>query len=396
MDPNQAFSRLQNLNSLGRSYCFGSELNPVYCRNRNNPIKYNKGPEDKMKAIRDEFHSLFMRICQLGLQLHERGMDKDAGLIFMKLMIALEKYPGLGDDRKNRALWNIAKFNLDIEDQDEYEWTLTKVAETHDNPMHQEDPCLPLVDSLTKSSKRAGHDLLKLWKTHYMTDGETSLAIPPIQRSAQYRNAGVASRLLAPLNSVANSPPALFNQEGLHLAATRGYKQNLKNFLGAGAQVDAPDLHKHTALFLAAAKGHEECCAELIGWGADVNGRDRHGTTILEVAAGAGHFKVVQRLVNAGAEVNPNSVCCTSTPLQAAIENPESPLEVALYLMGQNGDVRIQRQDGKNAIDLAEGRCGFLASIMRQKEVLGPKHFLDPPQVLSFDQRHLEFGPGLP
>lgn len=366
------------------------------CRIQEKPFDYNQRPEDKMKAIRDEFHSLFMRICQSGLQLHEQGMDIVAGPIFLKLMIALERYPELGDDRKNGALWNIANFYLDIGDQDEYEWALTKVAETHDIPMHQEDPCLPLVDSLIETSRRAGRDLLKLWDKHYMAAGETSLAIPPIQRSAQHKNAGVASRLLAPPNSIARSPPALFNQEGLHIAAVQGYEQTLKTFLRAGAQVDAPDFHKHTALFLAAARGHEGCCAELMNWGADVNSRDRHGTTILEAAAGAGHLNVVKRLVNAGAEVNPKLVCCTSTPLQAAIENPESPLEVALYLVNRNGDVRTRRQDGKNAIDLAEGRSEFLATIMRQKEVPGPQGLFDPPQAFSFVQSHLEFGPSLP
>ena len=395
MDPNQAFPRLQNLNSLGSSYTFGSELPPVYCRNRDNPVKYNKRPEDKMKTIGDGFHLLFVEICQLGLQLHERGMDNEACRIFMDLMIALVRYPGLCDDRKYGALCEIATFYLDIGDQDIHEWVLTKAAEAHDTLIDVKDPCPQLANSLTKTSRRAENDLRKLWEKQ-MAPVDTSLAIPPIQRSAQHRNAGVALALLAHPNSIAHSRPALFNQEALHIAATRNNEQNLKILLCAGAQVDAPDIHNHTALSLAAAKGHERCCAELIDWGADVNGRNIHGTTILEVAAGAGHIKVVQQLVNAGAEVNPSFKCCTSSPLQAAIENPQSPLDVALYLMGKNGDVSIRRNDGKNAIDLAEKRCVFLAGIMRQKEQLGPQGFFDPPQAFSFDQRHLLFGPSLP
>lgn len=395
IDPNPARTRLENLNSLGRSYAFGSELTPVHCRNQDNPVKYNKGPEDKMKAIKDEFHSLFIRIGQLGRQLHERSMDKDASLIFKELMIALERYHGLGDDRKYNALCNIAEFYRVKGDQDEHEWVITRAIEAHDPSIHPNDPCPLLAASFSETSRRAAHDLHKLWKKNFMVAGETSLAIPPIQRSAQQGNAGVASILLDRPNSIVHSPPALFNQEGLHIAATRGYEESLKNFLRAGAQVDAPDFHNHTALFLAAARGHEGCCAELINWEADVNRRDRHGTTILEVAAGAGHLKVVQRLVSAGAELNPECVCCTSTPLQAAIENPESPIEVALYLMGKDGDVSIRRKDGKNAIDLAKRRCAFLAEIMRQKELLGPQDVFGPPQTFSFDQRHLGFGPDL-
>lgn len=365
------------------------------CRDPGNPIKYNKEPDNKIKAIRDEFHSLFMDICQVGLQLHERGMDSEAGNVFLKLVSALGKYPGLGDDRKNGALWRIAQFFLDMGDQDEHEEVLTKAAETHDASMHQKDPCPPLVNSLIETSRRADRDLLKLWERVYMVAGETSLAIPPIQRSAQHNNANVASILLA-FKSIEHSPPALFNQESLHIAAIRGHKQNLTNLLRAGAQVDAPDLHNHTPLFLAAAKGHEECCAELIRYGAKVNSRDRHGTTILEVAAGAGHFRVVQQLVDAGADINPELICCTSSPLQAAIENRESPLEVTLYLMGKGGDVSIRRKDGKNAIDLAEERCAFWAEIIRQKDLQSRQGYFHPHQAYSFDQRHLDFGPGLP
>ena len=347
-----------------------------------------------MKAIGDEFHSLFMELCQLGLQLHERGTDNDADQIFVRLMIALERHPGLGDNRKNGALWNIAEFYRDIEDEDMHEWVLIRAAEAHDTPIDEKDPCPPLANSLIKTSKRAKNDLHKLWKKQMAPVG-TSLAIPPLQRSAQHRNASVASALLAHPNSIAHSPPALFNQEGLHIAATRNDEEKLKILLRGGAQVDAPDIHKHTALSLAAAKGHERCCMELIKCGADVNRRDTHGTTILEVAAGAGHIQVVQQLVEAGAEVNPTFVCCTSSPLQAAIENPNSSLEVALYLIEKNGDVSIRRKDGKNAIDLAKEKGEIWAGIMRQKEQLDLQGFYDPPQAFSSGQRHI-FGPGLP
>lgn len=220
----------------------------MFCRDRDIPIKYNKRPEDQMKAISDEFHSLFMDICKLGLHLHERRMNSDAGWIFMKLTFALVKYPGLGDDRKNGALLNIADCYKEMGDQNEHEWVLTKVVEAHDIPIHHKDPCSSLVASLNETSRRAEIDLLRLWEKYYMVAGETSLAIPPIQRSAQHRNAGVASRLLAGHVSIEHSPPALFNQEGIHIAATRGHEETLKKLLRKGAPVHALDLHKHSAL----------------------------------------------------------------------------------------------------------------------------------------------------
>ena len=372
-----------------------SELTPVYCCNQSNPVKYNKGPEDKMKAVKDGFHSLFMQICQLGLQSHERGMDNDADATLKELMVALERYPGLGYERKYNALWNIAEFHGVKGDQDEHEWALTKAIEAHDPSLHPNDPCPLLAASFSETSRRAADNLLELWKEVFLVAGETSLAIPPIQRSAQHRNPGVVSILLDRPNRIAHSPPALFNLEGLHIAASRGYEQTLKIHLLAGAQVDAPDIHNHTALFLAAAKGHEECCAELIKCHANVNCRDSHGTTILEVAARAGHIKVVQQLVEANAEINPDLVCCTSSPLQAAIANQRPHLDVALYLMGKGGNVSVRRADGKNAIDLADEKCPWLAGILRQKERWGPQDFLGPPQTFSFDQTQLDFSPGV-
>ena len=365
------------------------------CCNQSNPVKYNKGPEDKMKAIKDRFHSLFMQTCQLGLQFHKQGMDNDAGPILKELITALERYPGLGYERKYNALWNIAEFYGAKGDHDEHEWVLTKATEAHDPLLHPNDPYQLLAASFSETSRRAADDLLKLWEDVFMVAEEASLAIPPIQRSAQHRNAGVASILSDRPNRIALSPPALFNLEGLHIAASRGYEQTLKTFLLAGAEVDAPDIHNHTALFLAAAKGYEKCCAELIRCRADVNCRDRHGTTILEVAARAGHIKVVQQLVAANAEINPDLVCCTSSPLQAAIANQRPHLDVALYLMGQGGNVSVRRADGKNAIDLADKNCPWLAGILRQKERWGPQDFLGPPQIFSFDQTQLDFSPGL-
>ena len=290
----------------------------------------------------------------------------------MKVLLALEKYPGLCDGRKRGALLKIARFFQETRDQDELEWALVKAAETHDTSTLHENPCPPLAISFSKTSGRTRQVLLKLWQNSFLVDEAhlPSLAVPPIQRSAQHRNAGVASTLLDRPNSITRSPAALFNQEGLHLAASLGLTPTLTNFISAEAPVDAVDIHHHTALFLAAAKGHDDCCAVLLAAGADSNRRDIHGTGILEVAAKGGHVNIVKQLVDAGAEVNPFPiVCCTSSPLQAAIESPKSHHELALYLIEKGCDVGFRRRDGKNAIELAESKgYGFLAHIMRQNQ----------------------------
>ena len=382
---------------MGISYAFGSDVAPVHCRDRDNLETYNKRTEDNMKAISDEFHSLFIEVCHRGFRLHELGMEIDADRVLMKLVMALRTYHGLCDDRKKGALLKIAQFFLDTGDQDEHERVLIMVTEAGDNPVHQEDLCLRLADSLIETSKRARHGLLEHWKKHCMGSGEPSVALPSIQRSAQHRNPGVTLGLMMERqHRIANTPRALIERGALHIAATHGREQNLKNLLLFGrAQVDSLDLHNRTALFLAAANRREGCCAELIQWGARVDVRDMHGTTVLEAAAGAGHFQIVQRLVEAGADVNPDFVCCESSPLQAAIENRDSPLEIAFYLLGRNGDVSIPRKDGKTAIDLAADRpgCAILTEIMRQKQQLPlPSVF---GQHFTLDQQILEFVPDL-
>ena len=389
IDPNQAVLRFRKLNSFGRAHESGSHLSPVHCVRPDNPIKFNQGPENTMQAFRDEFHSLFMRICQIGLQLCDRGMNNDADRVFEKLMFALKKYPGLSDDRKRGALQNMANFHTKMGNQDECEWILmmdAEVAGPYDTAVHQEDSCQRLANSMAVTCGTTNCDLREHWKTHFMVPGETSLAVHPIPRSAQHRNAGIASKLSANPNS---SPPALFNQEGLHIAAIHGHEQTITSLLLAGAEVDATDIHHQTALFLAAKKGHEGSCAELLKFRANPNERNHHGNTILEVAAGAGHFSVVQQLVKAGAEVNAEIMCCTSSPLQAAIENPKAAFELVLYLIARGADVSTPRNDGTTAMDLAERRHPCLARILRQ-ELQGQQNFFGQTQLFSFDRSHLD------
>ena len=361
-------------------------LTRISCRAPDRPTNFNELPDHVTDTIRAELHSLFMAICKTGLQLHELEKDDIAHAILTKLVLTLEKYPGLCDPQKSGALLKIAKFYEDIGDQDEMEWVLGIAAQTHNASALHENPCQLLVQSLLENSNRARDVLLKLWQNKFMVDGEASLAIPPIQRSAQYSVAGVTSTMLAQTTSDTHSAPALFNLQGIHVAALLGSKENVVNFLQAGVQVDVLDLHNHTALFLAAAKGHEECCAALITKGANPNGRDRHGTTILEAAVRAGYLKIVMLLVNAGAEINPHLICCGSSPLQAAVESLESPDGFVFYLLENNADVTFQRRDGKNAIDLAEERkLWALALTMREKQQQGAQGLFEQGPSFPFD-----------
>ena len=341
---------------------------------------YNKDSNEKTRTIRDDYHWRFMRICHLGFQLHERGNTSDAERLFLRLYGTLQQYPGLSDDSKTSALQKMATFFRDVGDKDECEWVLKKIAETHLS-IRQRNPDKMLASSLVETSKRANDHLLKLWEDNYMDSAETSLALPPIPRLAQLRCTNVAPILAHLPLSIERSPPALANLEAIHIVAAQGEEESLGAYLAAGAPVDAADFHNHTALFLAAVKGHDGCCEQLIKHGAKPNGRNHHGTTILEAAAGAGHIDIVKRLVRAGAEVNPDLWCCSSSPLQAAIENAKSPLELGMYLINENADVSVRRSDGKNAIELADDKCPPLASYMRQIQMQGPQDLFNPRQI---------------
>ena len=349
-------------------------------------------PHDRQTTtFRNDLHELFVRICRLGSQLDKLGKNSDAERIFLKLNGALQRYPELSDESKNAALWTMADFFKDIGDTDECVSVLTKIIETHTS-LHPRDPHKPLANSLIETSKRIDDYISKLWDRLYMARGGASLALPPIQRSALLRCKHLRSILQYFSNSIARSPPALFNQEALHIAAAQGNEENLRALLEARAPTNAVDVHNHTALFLAALKGHDGCCALLIKHDANPNSRNRHGTTILEAAAGAGHIKVVKLLVGAGADVNPVLICCSSSPLQAVIEKLDSPHSIAMYLLGKKADVSIRRSDGKNAIDLADNKCIILASIMRQIQMQGPEGLFDRRQI-SFYRTDLQSGP---
>ena len=122
-------------------------------------------------------------------------------------------------------------------------------------------------------------------------------------------------------------------------------------------------------------KGHTDCCNSLLEYGADPNDRSTHGNTILEAAAKSGNLDIVELLVVAGAKVNPDSICRTSTPLQAAIESPESNPDVVWYLLEQGGDVEQRRQhDRENAMSLAHKKDAFFRAQISERQRLEEAH----------------------
>ena len=317
--------------------------------------------------IKSKARSLFVDICRKGQQLHKDSKNKDASIIVLKLVIALQGYPELCDDTIIGALGMMAEFFKDMGDTQRYEWVLEKASSIYNASRHLyiEDPCKALVDCLSKSSRRADEFLLELFKNNLMDDGARKVVIPAVplaQLAALCSNAKILKLVAASSNSMEHPAPGLFNLEALHLAAASGREDTLKDLLRKGAPVDDKDLHNHTALFMAALNGHKGCCEALLEWRANPDEKDAHGTSILEVAVKGGHFEVVKLLVEAKADLNPTRPCpCTPSLLAAAIKSSKSTLEIVTYLL-KKGAIA-----DKTAIALAtENRLDVLVQTMLQ------------------------------
>ena len=323
-------------------------------------------------VLKEELHSLFIYIYELAAEADSRAQQGLAQEILLKLLLAVERYSGLCDGKKCGVLLKIALFFQRNNDQCEFENVLFKVADLHQTPTLtlRPDPYPLLADSLWKTSEKAREYLSTLWQQHFGIDVPENLAIPSLQRAAQWPNVNVASAVLLHSKPV-HAAPAMLDQQPLHIAAASGFIQTLDNLINGGALINAQDLQGRTPLFLAAENGREPCCTSLLARGADPNRKDAHGHSIMEVAARGGFLGIIRQLRAWGADINPLLGHCASTPLQAAVESSNFSYDLIQYLVDAEANVSARRAvDGKNAIDLAEERgLTIVADSLRQKQM---------------------------
>ena len=246
-----------------------------------------QAPHTTVHAIKEKLHVIFISLTTLGLHIAREGRHDQARWILMKLLLALEKYPGLYDSRKRDALLKIANFFQRIEDRFEYEYVLEKVASLYTpspSMTQQDNTCSLLAQSYVDTSDRIYGVLADLWPEAFGIDDDlpSDLAVAPQQRALQVRNIAVASELWSHLKTV---PPrlSLFNQQALHIAANYGMLNVVKDLIEGGADIEARDKRHRTPLFLAVLNGHAPCCLALLLSNADYQSRDGHGHTMIEV-----------------------------------------------------------------------------------------------------------------
>lgn len=335
-------------------------------------IRHTHGPPQPYDhlSVDQELHSLFIYIYQIGIEADVRGQCDRARWMLFELLFALDKYPGLVDGRKGHVLLKIALTFQRLDHRFVSEHILVKVANMYEFSalVPHEDPCYLLAGSFPDSSEVIKSTLTKLLQGTIGGDYlDLNLNVPPLHRAVQDRNPGIIMAILSDPSGL-SSHPSTVSQQSSQETASPITPSGSDTIAPVGVNTEERDFRNRTALFLAVANGDEPCCYALIYCSADVNTRDAHGHTALEIAARGGHLNIVRQLTESNALVNPDLGCCSSSPLQAAIESDKFNLDLVSHLLNLGAWVGLLRPcDNKSAITLADERgLTELAASMRQ------------------------------
>lgn len=329
-------------------------------------------------AIKESTHTLFIDVCDMGLECDRRKLEDLASSILSKLVVAGYQYPGIFDGRKRATLFRLLEFFKRQQDQGSVKFLLAKIANVSDtsNMALGEEVLRDLAENLSQTSETSRQILQDVWQRQYAEDQPPSnLILSPQIQATQQCTANVVSAISEYLPFV-EEQPSIFGIQSIHFAAAHGHTSSLKALTEVPRSLEARDEFGRTPLFYAAACGHHNCLQYLLEQGAAPNTRDSHGHTALELAAKGGHLDCVQRLTFWKAEVNPDLLGpCASTPLQAAFEGNAVNDKLVWHLLNVGANPRFLRgRDFQNAITLAEkrGEDAFVEYMRTQKPVNHP------------------------
>ncbi|MCA9792407.1 MAG: ankyrin repeat domain-containing protein, partial [Candidatus Eremiobacteraeota bacterium] len=155
----------------------------------------------------------------------------------------------------------------------------------------------------------------------------------------------------------------------LHVAAAWGRRQALMDLLSSGCEVNARGPAGWTPLFWACHMGRGRIVELLLKRNVEVNLRDDLGWSPLHVAAAGGHADCAVALLSANARVNAKEKTRGQTPMHLAASR--SHMKMVEVLMLNGGDVTLQDQEGKSAMDVAGERGNRLMVRFMNKFLTG-------------------------
>lgn len=181
-------------------------------------------------------------------------------------------------------------------------------------------------------------------------DEKDSKGFTPLMRAAGAGKLG-AVRLLIERGANVNRAEPKFSYTALHLAATQGYADAVKELAKAGADLEARASVSATPLQLACAKGHLEAASVLLERGANIEAVDGAGWTPLHWAAREGQTELVRLLVQRKASVN-STAGDGFTPLHMAAS--KGHVETVKLLLTSGAKAEQKSRQGWTARQVAE------------------------------------------
>ena len=330
--------RLDEFHMFGNTIKYVSQPAFTYCQSHRSQQLYHD------LSIEEKLHELFKDIYEVAVEAHARDEIDVALSILFALVWALKLYPQLLDPRKRHMLLKIAQLFQEMDRAWDCEHVLLIIASICSLTATPSlgDPYRLLARSMPASSLSIRRVLgNRFEETLSGNIFDSNLSVPPLHSAVQHRNPSIIMALLTSSSDCSSlqsapSPTAPSNSAQVSV------------------NIEDRDLHCQTALFAAVANGDESCCMMLLMHGADANTRDDYGHTALEVAVRRGNHNLVKSLIEHGAQVNPDTSCCSSLPLHAAIERGNFQPDIIGYLINRGAKVDPGRSiDWKHAIDLA-------------------------------------------